>query len=164
MLTIFFLVSVVLIPGYFYHLLSAKRRDIGGILPENRELFMELVDGELKTSTLPGILAQGKEFADMKFTDDDLGAKRSISELGHEDMIKDSSNPKALLLILAYLNKTEEEWLARNNNDLKLILKTIPSYLDLIIDICLDLVRMAKVGQTKKTITCKNLLYIMKFS
>ena len=38
-LAIFFAVAVMLIPGYFYHLLFAERHDLGGILAGNRERF-----------------------------------------------------------------------------------------------------------------------------
>jgi hypothetical protein len=100
----------------------------------------------------------------MKLTDADQAAKKNLEALGHSETLKDSKNPKALMLILAYLGGTESAWLKVNDSDLRLILKTIPVYLDLIIDICLDLVRLAKTGETKKTISCKNLLSIMMFS
>ena len=100
----------------------------------------------------------------MRLTDADQAAKKNLEALGHSETLKDSKNPKALMLILAYLGGTESAWLKVNDSDLRLILKTIPVYLDLIIDICLDLVRLAKTGETKKTISCKNLLSIMMFS
>ena len=39
-LVVLFIVCVLLIPGYFYYTLSADRTDIGGILKDNRAIFM----------------------------------------------------------------------------------------------------------------------------
>ena len=52
MLTIFFIVFVVAIPGYFYFLLFKEGHEIGGINKDNREIFMELIDGDMNALKL----------------------------------------------------------------------------------------------------------------
>ena len=55
-LLLFFIVVVVLIPGYFYIQVTQDEKDVGGVNPENRKLFNELIDENMLGKKVPGIL------------------------------------------------------------------------------------------------------------
>jgi len=52
----------------------------------------------------------------------------------------------------------------RLQEDLEMILRAMPSYLDIVIMICMFLNTQFRVGETKKRITCKNILAVVQFS
>lgn len=66
-LVVFFIVVIVLIPGYFYHQLRDLDHDpCGAVSVKNRSRFARLYDEKLRAAVLPGILGQGIEFQGMK--------------------------------------------------------------------------------------------------
>lgn len=65
-LTMWFLIVIISIPGYFYSELFKEKSDIGGVSGGNRELFQNLINEDMIGPKIPAILAQGEDFADMK--------------------------------------------------------------------------------------------------
>lgn len=66
----FFVLVVVLIPGYFYSVLSQVEKDQGGVELKNREIFAKLIDETMMGKVIPGILGQGLEFAHIQPTNE----------------------------------------------------------------------------------------------
>lgn len=62
MLSIFFVIVTLVIPGYFYHQLRDLGHDpCGAVSVKNRSRFARLYDEKLRAAVLPGILGQGIE-------------------------------------------------------------------------------------------------------
>lgn len=55
-LSIFFLLIVVVIPGYFYSELMKEERDIGGVNTSNRELFKNMISEDMHGAKIPVLL------------------------------------------------------------------------------------------------------------
>ena len=48
--------------------------------------------------------------------------------------------------------------------ELEIILRAVPSYLDILIQVSVGLTTLFKVGRTSKRITCRNILALIQFS
>lgn len=47
---------------------------------------------------------------------------------------------------------------------MEIILRTIPSYIDIILSTVVQLILLKRVGYSSKRITCKNVLAVIQFS
>jgi len=65
-LVVFFVVIIILIPGYFYNKIMAAEKDVGGVDVDNRKIFTELINENMLGKQIPGILAHSSEFSTMK--------------------------------------------------------------------------------------------------
>jgi len=65
-LTLFFILIILVIPGYFYSELMKEERDIGGVTTANREIFKKLISESMMGAKIPVLLGQGEEFSTMK--------------------------------------------------------------------------------------------------
>jgi translocation protein SEC63 len=43
-LVVFFIVIIILIPGYFYNKIMSTEKDVGGVDVDNRKIFTELIN------------------------------------------------------------------------------------------------------------------------
>lgn len=53
----FFLLIVIVIPGFFYTTIFREETDIGNVSTTNRIVFNELIDYDMQGKKIPGILA-----------------------------------------------------------------------------------------------------------
>jgi len=60
------LITVFIIPGFFYSSIFKEEKDLGNVSTENRRLFNEMIDSDIIGKKIPGILGQGEEFVKMK--------------------------------------------------------------------------------------------------
>ena len=71
-------------------------------------------------------------------------------------------------MLQAYMQGHLEKFYDLNDpsvqKDLETILRNLPSYIDIMITITMWLVQQAKMGQTNRMITCKNILALIQFS
>lgn len=168
----FFILVTFVIPGFFYSQLFREERDIGNVSVENRKIFNDLVDFNSHGKKIPGILTQGVEFASLKV--------RSRQEL--ETMMRIKASPlvqeaipgntegrevqiKPLCLLMAYMcGLIPQEQINSDphlRSDLEIILRAIPSYLDILIEECITLTSMLRLRQTHKRLSCQNILSIL---
>ena len=79
----FFIIVVLFIPGYFYyHLCAQEAKDIGGVKKDNRDIFKALLDDSMQGHNIPGILAQGRELADIKVrSKDELAVLQKVKSM-----------------------------------------------------------------------------------
>lgn len=75
---------------------------------------------------------------------------------------------KPVCLLMAYMLDNVDDYFdseeAEFQKDLEKILRAIPSYLDILIMITIALANQFKTGQTKKRLTCRNILALIQFS
>jgi hypothetical protein len=83
----FFIIVVLFIPGYFYyHLCAQEAKDIGGVKKDNRDIFKALLDDSMQGHNIPGILAQGRELADIKVrSKDELAVLQKVKSMADVD-------------------------------------------------------------------------------
>jgi hypothetical protein len=177
----FFAVMVLLIPGYFYFHLSQDERDVGGVNMENRKLFSELLDESVLGKKVPGILCQGLELEKVKVRS--KAELQRLSKLKNLPLMQQSLPPlqtvsydekekqiqvKPVLLLLAYMYDILDEHFDREDpllqRDLEVILRSIPSYLDILVMLTIYLAQQFKTGQSSKRLSCKNILALIQFS
>ena len=58
----FFIVVIVMIPGYFYYQLKQEDTDVGKVSIQNKFRFFHLINENMRGSIIPAILGQGVEF------------------------------------------------------------------------------------------------------
>jgi len=52
----FFILIIIIVPGYFYSELFKEAKDKGGVSTENRRIFYEHIDYDMIGKKIPGIL------------------------------------------------------------------------------------------------------------
>jgi len=164
------------IPGLFYSEIFKESRDIGNVSSENRPLFNEMISEKMIGQKIPGILAQGEEFAKMKVRNKD--ELQMLANLKNMPIIQATvPEPikgrdvfmKPICILMAYMcgmlqSQPENAVKSTEENiftDLEVILRAVPSYLDIMIEECLKLVEDHKKRQTHKKITAGNILGIL---
>ena len=68
---------------------------------------------------------------------------------------------------MAYMLDIREEYGLTDEDtekELEIILRAVPSYLDILIQVSVGLTTLFKVGRTSKRITCRNILALIQFS
>ena len=66
MLIVFFIVVVLVIPGYFHWYFTQEKKGPGGVDRRNAERFAALIDESMMGTVIPGILCQSIELSKMK--------------------------------------------------------------------------------------------------
>lgn len=154
----------MIIPGYFYSVLSQEEKDHGGVDLKNREIFAKLIDETMMGKIIPGILGQGLELSHIKPIDESDHQKikqiLSMPELEgvipkkpkkeSEDEIEFDIQEKPVVLILAYMYGLMDKYFDMSDpntqRDLETILRAIPSYLDIMIMVTMYLTNAFKQG------------------
>lgn len=169
------LITVFIIPGFFYSSIFKEEKDLGNVSTENRRLFNEMIDSDIIGKKIPGILGQGEEFVKMKVRNQQeldlmkqIRASPFVGETMPQSIEGRTIQIKPICLLVAYMcgmikpdPHSKQESLG---TDLECILRTIPSYLDIIIEECIKLIAEFKQRQTHKRLTCQNILGILQFS
>jgi len=62
----FFLIVVFAVPYFFLSQISDGEKDVGGTDKDNRNTFTELINENMSTKQIPGILAHSTEFSTMR--------------------------------------------------------------------------------------------------
>jgi translocation protein SEC63 len=62
-LVAFFIIIIIIIPGYFYNKIMSNEKDVGGVDIDNRKIFTELIPENMLGKQIPGILAHSFEFS-----------------------------------------------------------------------------------------------------
>jgi len=142
---------VFVIPGFFYSTIFKEEKDIGNVSTENRIIFNEMIDNDMVGKKIPGILGQGEEFVKMKVRNQqELEMMKTIksSPVVIETIPKEVEGRtvqiKPICLLMAYMcGMVKPESTVHKDNlasDLEIILRVIPSYLDIIIEECIKLI------------------------
>ena len=97
-----------------------------------------------------------------------VGVIPKMPEEEGEEVLDFTIQEKPVVLILAYMYGLMDKYFdmsdQRNQKDLETILRAIPSYLDIMIMVTMYLTNAHKAGQTKKRITCRNIIALVQFS
>mmetsp|Transcript_12382 Transcript_12382/g.20802 ORF Transcript_12382/g.20802 Transcript_12382/m.20802 type:complete len:178 (+) Transcript_12382:808-1341(+) len=126
---------------------------------------------------IPGILAHSSEFSVMKVRSkeeleilkrikEDDRVKEAIPKVKAEDTRK-QVQVKPICLLMGYMYDLLEEDHLKNEGikaDLEKILKTIPSYFDILLTQTMMLAQMFKMGRSPKRITARNIMTLIQFS
>jgi len=166
---------VIVIPGYFYSEIMKEERDIGGVNTSNREIFKKMISEDMHGAKIPVLLGQGEEFSSMK-----VGSKQELElmkKIRNNQKIKEAIpetgpderaiqiKPVCLLMGYIYGLLTEDEL---NNpklvEDIFTIMRTMPSYITIIIQECMTLISMLRQRKTYKRISASNILGVIQFS
>lgn len=124
---------------------------------------------------IPSILSYSTEFSRMKVRNKDefellkrIKAKEEVKDaIPKQSPNKPPIQVKSICLLMGHMHDllTEED---RKNPeiaaDLDKILKTIPSYIDIMLSQTMMLSQMYKMGQSPKKITAKNIMTLIQFS
>lgn len=178
-LIVFFIVIVFLIPYYFLSRINDGEKDVGGVKVENRRVFTELINENMLGKHIPAMMAHSSELCsenkDMRVrSKEELAVLNRIKN--HAD-VKDSIpkqkegkpvvNVKPICLLMGYMHNlfTQEE---QNDEliqkDLEVILRAVPSYIDIMLSQTMMLSQAFKAGRSPKRITAKNVMTLIQFS
>jgi preprotein translocase subunit Sec63 len=140
----FFVIVVFVIPYYFLSKITANEKDVGGINVENRKIFSELINENMQGKHLPGIMAQSQEFARMKVRS--KAELELLMKIKSDDRVKEAipknkeGHPpiqvKPICLLMGHMYDLLEEGALNDpglKEDLESILKTVPSYIEVML-------------------------------
>lgn len=162
------------IPGYFYNRLSNSEVDVGGVHVVNRKLFTEQINENMTGKQIPGMMAHSVEFSKIKVKSkeelDILMKIKNCSEV-KDSIPKDRPNQpkvnvKPICLLMGYmydLFEEEDYKLETVKEDLEIILRAIPSYMDIMLTQTMSLAQAFKMQQSPKKITAKNIMTLIQF-
>jgi len=174
-LIIFFIVVIIVIPYFFMSSILANEKDIGGVQIDNRKIFTDLINENMIGKQLPGMLSHSAEFSAMRVKNkEELDILKRLRE---KDEVRDAiPKPKdnkqvvqikPICLLMGYmygLIKEEDYNQEGIKEDLETILRTIPSYIDIMLSQTMMLSQAFKMGKSPKRITAKNILTLIQFS
>jgi len=173
-LVVFFVVVIFVIPGYFLNQITSNEKDVGGVNVDNRKIFTELINENMIGKQIPGILAQSNEFAAMKVKSQDelailkrIRAFDQVKEAIPKSTEKRQIQVKPICLLVGYMHDILNSDDLSNEGikkDLENILRTIPSYFDIMLSQTMVLAQMYKMGRSPKKITAKNIMTLIQFS
>lgn len=173
-LVVFFVVVIFVIPGYFLNQITSNEKDVGGVAVDNRKIFTELINENMIGKQIPGILAQSNEFAAMKVKSQDelailkrIRAFDQVKEAIPKSTEKRQIQVKPICLLVGYMHDILNADDLSNvgiKQDLENILRTIPSYFDIMLSQTMVLAQMYKMGRSPKKITAKNIMTLIQFS
>lgn len=173
-LVVFFVVVIFVIPGYFLNQITSNEKDVGGVAVDNRKIFTELINENMIGKQIPGILAQSNEFAAMKVKSQDelailkrIRAFDQVKEAIPKSTEKRQIQVKPICLLVGYMHdilNSDDLSNAGIKQDLENILRTIPSYFDIMLSQTMVLAQMYKMGRSPKKITAKNIMTLIQFS
>jgi hypothetical protein len=131
----------------------------------------------MKDLVIPGILCQSKEFGAIKVNNKE--EYENLMEMRKENIEWEKAYPtktsehvpkiqlKPILLLLGHMHGCLANYDLigeQNLKDLEMILRAVPHYLDIMLMITMWLLQAGKMGQSKKKITCKNILGLIQYS
>ena len=145
-LVAFFILIIIIVPSFFLNQITSNEKDVGGVDVDNRKIFTDLINENMLMKHIPGILAHSFEFSQMKVrSKDELDilkrikendqVKEAIPSAKHEDK-KGAVQVKPICLIMGYMldiidkKDLDNEGIAK---DLEMILRTVPSYFDIML-------------------------------
>ena len=152
----------------------------------NRKVFFEMMDETISGKSILGIICQGYELEGVKVRSvDELKKLKELKERPEVNSIIPKSSielknekeeveevrkiqVKPICLLMAYMHGVLDQHFDMNDQntrrDLETILRAIPSYLDILLVLGMFLSTQFRLGQTKKRITCRNIISIIEFS
>ena len=176
-LACFFVVLLVVIPGWFYYNLDSQNKDVGDISIENRNIFAFMINENMTYKNCPTLLACALEFNGVKArtkeaeeqfrkirTDD---ATKELIPIKVQGKLAEILNMPTLYIILAYMLRMNElnESL---QEDLLHILSKATYLIDMMLMVTNALrqqgVQMMMQRQPFKRITAKTALTLISFS
>ena len=176
-LVAFFILIIIIVPWLFLNQITANEKDVGGVDVDNRKIFTELINENMLMKHIPGILAHSYEFSQMKVrSKDELEILKRIKELdavkeaiptAKQDAKKGPVQVKPICLIMGYMYNIIEKKDLDNEGiakDLEQILRTVPSYFDIMLQQVMMMSQMYKMGRSPKKITARNIMTIIQFS
>jgi hypothetical protein len=177
-LVAFFVLIIIVVPSFFLNQITANEKDVGGVDVDNRKIFTELINENMLMKHIPGILAHSYEFSTMKVrTKEELEILKKIKELDQvkeaipsakQDAKKGPVQVKPICLVMGYMyDIIEKKDLLENEGiakDLEFILRTVPSYFDIMLQQIMMMSQMYKMGRSPKKITARNIMTIIQFS
>jgi len=176
-LVAFFILIIIIVPWLFLNQITANEKDVGGVDVDNRKIFTELINENMLMKHIPGILAHSYEFSQMKVrSKDELEILKRIKELDEvkeaiptakQDAKKGAVQVKPICLIMGYMYNIIEKKDLDNEGiakDLEQILRTVPSYFDIMLQQVMMMSQMYKMGRSPKKITARNIMTIIQFS
>jgi len=176
-LVAFFILIIIIVPWLFLNQITANEKDVGGVDVDNRKIFTELINENMLMKHIPGILAHSYEFSQMKVrSKDELEILKRIKELDEvkeaiptakQDAKKGAVQVKPICLIMGYMYNIIEKKDLDNEGiakDLEKILRTVPSYFDIMLQQVMMMSQMYKMGRSPKKITARNIMTIIQFS
>ena len=153
----------------------SNEKDVGGVDIDNRKIFTDLINENMLGKHIPSILAHSTEFAAMKVKNKE--EFEILKRIKAYDEVKEAipkANPnkppiqvKPICLLMGYMyNILLDEDLAQEGikEDLEKILRSIPSYIDIMLSQTMMLSQMFKMGRSPKKITAKNIMTLIQFS
>ena len=174
-LLVFFVTVIFLIPYYFLSKITENEKDVGGVDIDNRKVFTELINENMLGKQIPGIMAQSVEFSLMKVRSKD--ELQMLMKIKQDDRVKEAIpkqkegkkqiQVKPICLLTGYMyDLLDKEDYADEGikADLEKILKTIPSFLDILLTQTMTLAQLFKMGRSPKRITAKNIMTLIQFS
>jgi hypothetical protein len=176
-LVAFFILIIIIVPWLFLNQITANEKDVGGVDVDNRKIFTELINENMLMKHIPGVLAHSYEFSQMKVrSKDELEILKRIKELDEvkeaiptakQDAKKGAVQVKPICLIMGYMYNIIEKKDLDNEGiakDLEQILRTVPSYFDIMLQQVMMMSQMYKMGRSPKKITARNIMTIIQFS
>jgi hypothetical protein len=176
-LVAFFILIIIIVPWLFLNQITANEKDVGGVDVDNRKIFTELINENMLMKHIPGVLAHSYEFGQMKVrSKDELEILKRIKELDEvkeaiptakQDAKKGPVQVKPICLIMGYMYNIIEKRDLDNEGiakDLEQILRTVPSYFDIMLQQVMMMSQMYKMGRSPKKITARNIMTIIQFS
>ena len=176
-LVAFFILIIIIVPWLFLNQITANEKDVGGVDVDNRKIFTELINENMLMKHIPGVLAHSYEFSQMKVrSKDELEILKRIKELDEvkeaiptakQDAKKGPVQFKPICLIMGYMYNIIEKRDLDNEGiakDLEQILRTVPSYFDIMLQQVMMMSQMYKMGRSPKKITARNIMTIIQFS
>jgi hypothetical protein len=165
------------VPSFFLNQITSNEKDVGGVDVDNRKIFTDLINENMLMKHIPGILAHSYEFSAMKVrSKEELEILKKIKEYDQvkeaipsakQEEKKGPVQVKPICLIMGYMydiidkKDLDNEGIAK---DLELILRTVPSYFDIMLQQIMMLSQFYKMGRSPKKITARNILTIIQFS
>ena len=139
---------------------------------DNRKKFTDLINENMIGKQIPGILARSFEFMALKVrSKDELEILKRIksNEKVKEAIPKQSDKNenfqvKPICLLTGYMYDLIADADLQNEGikkDLEYILKTLPSFLDIMLQQAMMLAQAFKIGRSPKRITAKNIINLI---
>lgn len=117
-LAAFFVVLLVLIPGWFYYNLDSQNKDVGDISIENRQIFAQMINENMTYKNCPTLLACAEEFRQIKAKNKEMEeqfklirtdeATKELIPIKAAGKLAEILNFPALYILLAYMLRMNE--------------------------------------------------------
>lgn len=112
----FFIVLLIVIPGFFYYNLDSQNKEIGDVSIENRQIYAFLINENMTYKNCPTVLACSVEFQQVKSRSNEMA--QQLQAIKTDDATKELipkagkvaeiMNGPTLCIILAYMLRMNE--------------------------------------------------------